>query len=87
VLISRNKPNIWPLFQSTLYCFCYVDGIGLEQNLLSGDVPEELCDSVSGSTDIVDFWTDCGGINPNITCTCCTTCCSISDDGKCESFA
>lgn len=51
-------------------------GLGLESNALFGEVTNEMCELVSSQTDNgFDFWTDCGGTEPEISCPCCSVCC------------
>lgn len=47
--------------------------IGLENNNISGEVPNGVCTLASDQG--VDFWSDCGGDAPQISCPCCTVCC------------
>jgi hypothetical protein len=51
-------------------------GLGLESNAFGGNIAQEICDLVQTSSDHnFDFWSDCGGTQPEITCPCCSVCC------------
>jgi LRR receptor-like serine/threonine-protein kinase FLS2 len=52
-------------------------GIGLEENDITGAVPMDVCALANDSK--FEFWSDCGGSSPEVSCTCCTTCCSSAD--------
>mmetsp|Transcript_5344 Transcript_5344/g.10194 ORF Transcript_5344/g.10194 Transcript_5344/m.10194 type:complete len:96 (+) Transcript_5344:4569-4856(+) len=47
--------------------------LGLEENDLSGTIPEWICNSSS----LVELWLDCAGDEPKVSCDsdCCTKCC------------
>lgn len=44
-----------------------------------GNLTKDLCNPSEDEEEfqfkINDFWSDCGGKEPNITCSCCTVCC------------
>jgi len=46
-------------------------GLGLEHNGITGDSLEGFCEVASPA----EFWSDCGGDAPELTCPCCTVCC------------
>jgi Leucine-rich repeat (LRR) protein len=52
-------------------------GIGLEENDITGEVPNDMCALASVSA--FDFWADCGGSSPELSCECCTVCCPSAD--------
>jgi Leucine rich repeat len=79
---------LWCLSHSLTHCvhsICFVTnhlllgGLGIESNNISGDITNDLCiafnNNAKTASPLKDFWSDCGGSNPNITCSCCTVCC------------
>ena len=50
-------------------------GLGLESNALFGEVTNEICELASSVGEGFDFWTDCGGSQPEVSCPCCSVCC------------
>jgi hypothetical protein len=67
-------------FHHSLF-FAFTDEVGLEQNRLNGTVSSNVCAAFDKAR--VDFWSDCGGSSPEISCPCCTTCCPL--EGSCSS--
>ena len=54
----------------------------LQKNLLSGTVPDSVCDLRGDAGDLDDLFVDCGGENPEIVCafpTCCNRCFEEAD--------
>mmetsp|Transcript_29366 Transcript_29366/g.32510 ORF Transcript_29366/g.32510 Transcript_29366/m.32510 type:complete len:729 (+) Transcript_29366:372-2558(+) len=49
--------------------------LGLENNKLQGQVPDYICSNDA----LAEVWVDCGGQNPKVQCTCCSTCCPSLD--------
>lgn len=49
-------------------------GMGLEHNDLEGIVPGSVCAAAPA-----DFWTDCGGVSPDLECSCCNVCCPSTE--------
>jgi Leucine-rich repeat (LRR) protein len=58
---------------TNLLSFLRIEGLGLEQNDLVGGVPDGVCSLATSSS--LDFWTDCGGDAPEVSCPCCSVCC------------
>jgi len=58
-----------------------LDALRLNHNDLTGDLDPIFCARNLNSHPIVSFLADCGGANPEVICTCCSSCCS--DDGGC----
>lgn len=49
--------------------------LGLENNNFQGKIPESIC---TEKDVVIDVWADCGGQNPGVQCSCCSTCCPSS---------
>jgi Leucine rich repeat len=62
------RPTIFLIF-----CPDCTDELGIEQNDLTGQVSNDVCKAFSSAS--VDFWADCGGSTPEMSCKCCTICC------------
>eukprot|EP00980_Cylindrotheca_fusiformis_P013552 scaffold3453_cov73-Cylindrotheca_fusiformis.AAC.3 len=40
-----------------------------------------ICKNRKKMSWLFELWADCGGLNPKITCECCTECCGIDENG------
>jgi LRR receptor-like serine/threonine-protein kinase FLS2 len=63
-------------FSLSLLNSCIAAGLGLEQNKLTGEVPDGVCLLAEDSS--FDLWADCTGTEP-LLCSCCTVCCPSSE--------
>jgi LRR receptor-like serine/threonine-protein kinase FLS2 len=57
------------------FLFRLTVAIGLEENDITGEVSNDMCALAS----IFEFWADCGGSSPELSCECCTVCCPSAD--------
>ena len=74
-VFHNNLTGVIPSEISTLR---ELQGLGVEHNAFVGDVSNEICDLVSANKGF-DFWSDCGGEQPELSCPCCNVCCPSTD--------
>lgn len=60
----------------SFFCFFEIDVLLLDGNKLSGDATI-VCNNPA--VNATAFSADCGGVTPQISCSCCTICCQDSD--------
>lgn len=70
------KNQLSGVVPSTLGLLTKLTEIGLEENNFNGTVSNQVCNTMLMSD--VEFWADCGGSTPELSCPCCTVCCSAA---------
>jgi hypothetical protein len=58
----------------------HADGQELENNNTVGEILSEVSTSAGNVTGF-EFWSDCGGDSPEVSCECCTVCCPDEKGG------
>ena len=82
---SEYPQDIFSYSDLIRFCLCFFkEAVGLCEINLSGDLDAIFCNTTL--LGIHHLAADCGGGDPEVTCSCCTQCCT-NDDSPCDTYS